>query len=135
MVFSALLIAGTAFSIGAKTEKSKLMRLGLLHAEACPTVATTKKSKKQSAEKTTPQAPIVESLSGSIITKDATSITLKTADNATLVITLSPATTIGKTGTDKLASLFLRQSVTVSGTRNTDGTFLAQNIQASAPAK
>ena len=130
LVFVAILIAGSAFYAGAKTEKSKLMRLGLLHAEACPTVASTKTSKKQAKKNAlAPTAPVVEIVSGSILTKDANSITIKTADNASLVVTLSPATTFGKTNTDKVTALYLKESVTVSGTKNADGTLLAPNIQ------
>lgn len=125
-----VLLFGIAFYVGAKYEKSKLTRLGLLKNKGEICVAPEKKVKITPTETLTE-----ESFSGKIVAKTASSITLKQASGENVTIVLAPTTTFGKTETGKLADLMVGQQVTASATKSADGTVTIKNIQpAEAPA-
>lgn len=68
-------------------------------------------------------------VSGSIISADATSITVKTADGSTKIVLLSGSTPISKVAEGTMADLLAGQNVIVTGTTNDDGTVTATRIQ------
>jgi len=108
-----LIIAGGAFFIGAKYEKSKLAKLGLL-----------KSGKNEAVCKTN------DSIAGEITVKTDTTVTIKTSDGNTQDISLASIKP-SKKNTPMLANLAVGQQVIISGTKNADGSFLAQSIKQS----
>ncbi len=67
--------------------------------------------------------------SGSIVGKDATTITLKLSDGSTKYVLYSASTTISKTDTGTEADLATGKDVTVVGSTNSDGSITATRIQ------
>jgi len=73
-------------------------------------------------------------VSGSILSKDAQSITVQlmgttTATQGSAIVFLSSSTTIMKTTTGSPADLTVGQNVTVVGNKNSDGSYTANTIQ------
>jgi len=68
-------------------------------------------------------------VSGSIVAKDATSITVALRDGGSKIIFLSVNTTISKIDAGGLGDLAAGKEVTVNGTPNADGSITAQSIQ------
>jgi hypothetical protein len=66
---------------------------------------------------------------GSIISKDATSITVKLQDGSTKLILYSGSTTIGQFTTGSANDLTAGKDITVTGTANSDGSITATRIQ------
>ncbi len=66
---------------------------------------------------------------GQIISQDATSMTIKTADGSSKIVLFSANTVISKTDTGAKSDLNPGQRVAVFGTTNSDGSLTAQNIQ------
>lgn len=67
--------------------------------------------------------------SGSIISKDATSITISLRDGGSKIVFLSPSTTINKMTTGTSSDLIVGKEVSVNGTPNADGSVNALSIQ------
>lgn len=68
--------------------------------------------------------------SGSIVAKDATSITVSLRDGSgSKIIFISPSTTVSKTTTGTEGDLIVGKEVSVAGTPNPDGSINAQSIQ------
>ena len=67
--------------------------------------------------------------SGSIISSDASSITVKLSDGSTKIILYSDSTTISTSTKGSSADLTAGQEVRVTGTTNSDGSITATNIQ------
>jgi hypothetical protein len=66
---------------------------------------------------------------GSIINKDATTITVKLQDGSTKLILYSGSTTIGQFTTGSANDLTTGKDITVTGTANSDGSITATRIQ------
>lgn len=69
---------------------------------------------------------------GSIVSKDATSITVKLSDGSTKLVLYSGSTTIGQFTTGTANDLATGKEVTVTGTTNSDGSITATRIQIGA---
>lgn len=107
-----LLIAGGAFYIGAKYEKNKLAKLGLL---------------KSSQNEDTCKAK--DSVTGEITAKINDTITIKTSDGNIQNVSVAVSMKTEKKSADILANLAVGQQVIVKGVKNTDGSFSAQSIK------
>lgn len=105
-----LIIAGGAFYVGAKYEKSKLTKLGLLNK-----VEDICKAK--------------DSIAGEIIAITDTVITIKTSDGNAQNVSISVSMKTGKKSATALAGLSVGQQVIVKGVKNTDGSFSAQSVK------
>ena len=70
-------------------------------------------------------------VSGEIIDKDETSITVKQADESTKIILLSENTGVSKTSEGSVDDLKAGETVMIFGQENPDGSISAANIQLS----
>ncbi len=127
MVVAAIILLGIGFYAGAKYEKNKLANLGLLKNSGATTIV--KKAKKVKTNVGTNNIQAGNTVSGSIVSKDVQGVTIKTSDNASQIVSITSATKIGATGTGTLADLTVGEQITASGTKNSDGSFSAENIQ------
>lgn len=66
---------------------------------------------------------------GEIISKDATSITIKMQDGSTKIVLVSDSTQIMKTSTGSSGDLSVGTTVTITGTANSDGSITGQSVQ------
>lgn len=68
-------------------------------------------------------------VSGTIISADSTSITVKLPDNSSKIVMLTAKTAINKATTASKSDLQVNEKVAIFGTENSDGSVTAQNIQ------
>ena len=106
-----IIIAGGAFYIGAKYEKSKLIKLGLM---------------KNNKSEVCLMSGYVD---GEIVSKNDNMWRIKIKDGSTQEVFIFASTKMNKKSTETLASLALGQQVSISGIKNVDGSFLAQTIK------
>jgi len=66
---------------------------------------------------------------GQIISKDDTSITIKTREGGSKIVYYSGSTTIGKTTSGLTSDLNIGADVIVNGSSSADGSIAAENIQ------
>lgn len=68
-------------------------------------------------------------VSGSIISKDSTGVTIKMRDGSSKIVFVSPSTSIMKFVLGNISDLLVGEQVNTSGTSNPDGSVTAQSIQ------
>lgn len=66
---------------------------------------------------------------GEIISKDATSVTIKMQDGSTKIALIASSTQIMKSSTGSLSDLTTGVNVNITGTSNSDGSITAQGVQ------
>ncbi len=66
---------------------------------------------------------------GEVLSKDATSVTVKMQDGSTKIVLFGSSTQVMKATTGTLQDLFVGVSIVVNGSSNGDGSVTAQNIQ------
>ncbi len=66
---------------------------------------------------------------GQILSKDATSITVKLSDGGSKIVFYSPSTTVTKSASTTIDTVNVNDSVFVTGSANADGSINASNIQ------
>jgi hypothetical protein len=71
-------------------------------------------------------------VAGTILSADASSITVKTADGSTKIVLVSSSTTVSKTEQGSMSDLTVGQNVIATGTTNSDGTVTASRVQVGA---
>ena len=111
IVITLIIIAGGAFYVGAKYEKNKLSKLGLM---------------KNNKSEICLLPGVVE---GEIISKNDNMWRIKIADGSTQEVFISASTKMSKKSTGTLTDLALGQQVSINGIKNVDGSFLAQTIK------
>ncbi|HEY3374497.1 MAG TPA: hypothetical protein VGK02_05485 [Candidatus Aquicultor sp.] len=73
-------------------------------------------------------------VSGQVVSKDSSSITVKLTDGSTKIVMLSSKASIGKFTTVKASEIREGEQVTAFGTTNSDGSVTASMIQLGRPA-
>ncbi len=68
-------------------------------------------------------------VAGQILSKDATSFTVKMQDGSTKIVLLSASTTVMKTSQGSVTDLTTGTNVVVTGSANADGSVTAQRVQ------
>ncbi len=68
-------------------------------------------------------------LSGTVVNKDAGSVTLNTRDGSSHVVFITPDTTISKSVNGTMSDVSVGTTIIVSGTTNSDGSVSANLIQ------
>jgi len=73
--------------------------------------------------------PNVQPISGEVISKDASTITVKTDDGGSKIVMVSATTIVSKTLDGTIADIAIGSKVGIFGTENSDKSMTAQTIQ------
>jgi len=76
-----------------------------------------------------PQSNNFRPISGEVLKKDDTSITVKTMDGSSKIVLLAESTVISESKTSSVQNIEVGTKVAVFGSTNTDGSITAQNVQ------
>jgi hypothetical protein len=112
VVIVLLLIACGALCVGAKYEKSKLAKLGLL-----------KENKDEDSCKAK------DSITGEIVTKTNNTVAIKMSDGNIQNTSIAASMKRNKNQEGILSNLAIGQQVIIKGVKNEDGSFSAQSIK------
>lgn len=66
---------------------------------------------------------------GEIISKDATSVTIKMQDGSTKIALIASSTQVMKSSSGALNDLIIGTNITITGTSNSDGSVTAKSVQ------
>ena len=66
---------------------------------------------------------------GEIVSKDATSMTIKTQDGSSKIVLVSASVKVTKSADGSLSDLVVGENVSITGTANKDGSLTAQSVQ------
>ena len=66
---------------------------------------------------------------GEIISKDATSVTIKMQDGSTKIALIATSTQVMKSSSGTFSDLIIGTNITITGTSNSDGSVTAQSVQ------
>ncbi len=120
-----VVIAGVSFFVGIKYDQSKSTTL-----TNSAGFTQNGQARMNGGQRGMRGAGAFNGASGSIVAKDATSITLSLRDGSgSKIIFFSPSTMISKTTTGAAGDLVSGKEVSVNGTANPDGSINAQSIQ------
>ena len=111
IIVALIIILGGVFYAGAKYEKSKLAKLGIIKnnkSEICLLPGT---------------------VNGEIVSKNDNMWGIKISDGSTQEVFISASTKMSKKSTGTLTDLAIGQQVSINGIKNVDGSFLAQTIK------
>jgi len=137
VVIIVFVVGAAAFFGGKAYEKSSLSKQGLLRSGNGGPGAVNQQGKQggrpfggaQGGINGGPNGANGGFISGEVISKDDKSIIVKTRDGGSKIIFFSDSTAIGKSVSGSAADLSNDQQVMASGKTNSDGSFLADNIQ------
>ena len=119
-LIAVLISAGSGFIAGMKYQESKTPQFARFFQNS--------QSRNQFSQRVG-QITGVRSVSGKLISKDKSSITIELADSSSKIILLSDSSQITKTNSGTDTDLTEGTQVTVFGQENSDGSLTAQNIQ------
>jgi hypothetical protein len=68
-------------------------------------------------------------VSGDVVKKDATSITVQTNDGSSKIVIISDTTPVMKEASGTLSDVLVGKQITIIGNTNSDGSITAQSIQ------
>lgn len=122
LIIGGVVIAGVSFFAGAKYDQSKIVAPSPRGAGFLQNGT--------GGMRGTRTGGTFNGASGSIVAKDATSITISLRDGSgSKIVFLSASTTVMKTTNGTASDLTTGKEVTVSGSANSDGSINAQSIQ------
>lgn len=121
-VLAALIVGGVGFFIGMKYQQSKPSQFGQ---QFRTTMAAGANNGSRQAGIRNGGGQIV----GTILSLDATSMTVKLADGSSKIILLSDTTTFAKEATGSVADIKVGDRIGTFGSVNADGSVTAQTVQ------
>ena len=127
---AAVILAGAGgFFGGMQYEKTKVPARGAFGQNGQPTNGSARVQGAGQQRMGAGAAAGLRPVTGSIISADAKSITVKLQDGSSKIILFSSTTAINKAASATATDLKAGDNVRVFGTANTDGSIAAQNIQ------
>jgi hypothetical protein len=122
----AIVVGGGGFYGGMKYAQAKRGNFGNLTAEQRQQFAANGGAAFRAGQRGGANGGLV---SGQILSKDDTSITIKLRDGGSKIVLYSDKTEVGKFVNDTSADLEVGKNVSANGTSNQDGSLTAQSIQ------
>lgn len=74
-------------------------------------------------------------INGTVVAKDAKSITVKEANGSTRIVFYSSSTTVARSTTGSISDIKNGDNITINGSSNSDGSLTAQRIQIRPPGE